>query len=387
MSTPGSPLPTNPLVQVGQRGQGRWYDCITRDLVESGERKRLITERGLCGMTSNPTIFEKAIAGSDLYDADIRRLSAEGRNPAEIFESLAVADVQAACDVFRPLYDATGGTDGLVSLEVSPTLANDTSGTVAEAERLWRTVARPNVMIKIPGTIAGLPAISRCITNGINVNVTLLFSVERHAEVMAAYIEGLERRITCGQAVDHVASVASFFVSRVDTRSDPMLDQLGREGQGRRSTAAIPNACAAYAPCERAVSYERRRGPRRPGARVHPAPGGGPGDGERRRGGGQRGRDDAVRPFRDGPDDDRGRRLRNSGDRREERRMNSQLIILAVVIIFAVVGYFIWDRRYRGGKEGLFKATDEIFKDPTTGKMTRVYEDPETGARQYREEG
>ncbi|MEP6572928.1 MAG: transaldolase [Gemmatimonadota bacterium] len=261
-------MPMNPLVQLGQLGQSPWYDFITRDLVASGELKRLIAERGLRGMTSNPTIFEKAIAGSDLYDADIRRLSAEGRNPAEIFESLAVADVEAACDVFRPLYDATGGTDGLVSLEVSPTLATDTSGTVAEAERLWRTVARPNVMIKIPGTIAGLPAISRCITNGINVNVTLLFSVERHAEVMTAYIEGLERRITRGQAVDHVASVASFFVSRVDTRIDPMLDQMGAEAQGLRSTAAIANACAAYAAFEAVFSGVRWERLVRHGARV-----------------------------------------------------------------------------------------------------------------------
>src|SRR5918995_2244124 len=181
----------NPLVQLGELGQSVWYDYITRDLLVSGELDRLIREDGLRGMTSNPTIFEKAIAGSTLYDEDIRRLSEHG-SAASIFESIAVADVQAACDAFAPLYHSSGKRDGFVSLEVSPRLAQDTEGTFQEARRLWQAVARPNAMIKIPGTRAGLSAISQAIAAGINVNVTLLFSVERYAEVIEAFLQGLE---------------------------------------------------------------------------------------------------------------------------------------------------------------------------------------------------
>jgi transaldolase/transaldolase/glucose-6-phosphate isomerase len=206
-------------------------------------------------MTSNPTIFEKAIAGSDRYDADIRRLSAAGRSPAEIFEALAVEDVRAACDGFRPTYDRTHGTDGLVSLEVSPALAHDSRDTLVEAERLWKRVDRPNLMIKIPGTRAGLPAISQAIAAGINVNVTLLFSVRRYREVIDSYLSGLEQRIERGLPVDHVVSVASFFVSRVDTKIDPVLDRMGN---GRlRGKAAIANACEAYQVFERCLAEPR----------------------------------------------------------------------------------------------------------------------------------
>ena len=234
----------NPLVRLGQLGQSPWYDFITRELMASGELARLIQEDGLLGMTSNPTIFEKAIAGSSDYDDDIRRLAGEGKRPAEIFEALAVADVQAACDAFRTVHLETNGEDGLVSLEVSPTLAHDTTGTIAEAKRLWASLQRPNAMIKIPGTEAGLPAIEACIAAGINVNVTLLFSVERHKAVINAYLHGLETRVGLGGQIDVIASVASFFVSRVDTRIDPMLDAKGR--QELRSRAAIANARAAY---------------------------------------------------------------------------------------------------------------------------------------------
>lgn len=234
----------NPLVRLGQLGQSPWYDFITRELMASGELARLIAEDGLLGMTSNPTIFEKAIAGSTDYDADIRRLAGEGRDAAAIFEALAVTDVQAACDAFRMVNLETSGVDGLVSLEVSPTLAHDTAGTIAEATRLWESVGRANAMIKIPGTLAGLPAVEACIAKGINVNVTLLFSVERYRAVVAAYLAGLETRVALGQQVDHIASVASFFVSRVDTRIDPMLDAAGQ--RELRSRAAIANARAAY---------------------------------------------------------------------------------------------------------------------------------------------
>ena len=189
----------NPLQGLLELGQSPWYDYITRDLLRSGELRRLIEQDGLRGMTSNPTIFEKAVSGSDLYDEDIRRLSTSGFSPAGIFEALAVAEVQAACDIFRPVYDATDGGDGLVSLEVSPTLANDTQATIAEAERLWAAVGRPNAMIKIPGTAEGLPAISHCLADGVNVNVTLLFAVERYRQVIEAFLAGLEQRTRRGQ--------------------------------------------------------------------------------------------------------------------------------------------------------------------------------------------
>jgi len=250
----------NPLVALGRVGQSPWYDFITRDLVHSGELARLIREDGLLGMTSNPTIFEKAIASSDGYDADIRRLAEAGRSPGEIFEELAVDDVRAACDVFRATYERAGNGDGTVSLEVSPTLAHDTDGTVQEAQRLWRAVDRPNAMIKIPGTKEGLPAITRCLAQGINVNVTLLFSVERYAEVVEAFLKGLEQRAAMQLSIDHLHSVASFFVSRVDTKLDPQLDALAptrAEAAGLRGTIAIANAAQAYALFQQTVASAR----------------------------------------------------------------------------------------------------------------------------------
>ncbi len=235
---------TNPLRQLGALGQSPWYDFITRDLIASGELARLIREDGLRGMTTNPTIFEKAVAGSDLYDEDIRRLAAEGRKPAEIFEALAVADVQAACDLFAPVYEESRGLDGLVSIEVSPTLARDPAGTIREAERLWQRIARTNVMIKIPGTREGLPAITHCLSQGINVNVTLLFSVGRYREVVEAFFTGLEQRHRAGRPAAAIASVASFFVSRVDSKIP-----------GFR--AAIANAALAYGAFEELFASPR----------------------------------------------------------------------------------------------------------------------------------
>jgi transaldolase/transaldolase/glucose-6-phosphate isomerase len=243
--TGNSGAPTNPLVRLGELGQSPWYEYMTRDLVTTGELARLIADDGLRGMTSNPTIFEKAIAGSRLYDEDIRTQADAGRSPQQIFEHLAVADVRAACDAFAALYRATGGADGLVSLEVSPTLANDTAATIQEAERLWRAVDRPNAMIKIPGTPEGLPAITHGIAAGINVNVTLLFSVERYGQVIEAFLSGLEQRLQAGRPVAGIASVASFFVSRVDGKVDPLLDGLG-DPDRLRGRIAIANACAAY---------------------------------------------------------------------------------------------------------------------------------------------
>ncbi|MGE0554542.1 MAG: transaldolase [Gemmatimonadales bacterium] len=247
---------TNPLVRLGQLGQSPWYDYITRELVASGRLAELIRDDGLLGMTSNPSIFEKAVASSDDYDADILWHSGAGLDPAAVFESLAVADVQAACDVFRPVYDRTHGRDGLVSLEVSPTVASDTEATIAEAERLWRALDRPNAMIKIPGTLEGLPAVTRCVAQGINVNVTLLFSVTRYEAVIDAFLSGLERRHAQGERLDRVASVASFFVSRVDTRIDAELGARQAPDE-LRGKAAVANAALAYAAFERSLKTAR----------------------------------------------------------------------------------------------------------------------------------
>jgi len=246
----------NPLVRLGELGQSPWYDYITRDLVLSGELDRLIQEDGLRGMTSNPTIFEKAIAGSRLYDEEIRALTDQGKSADEIFEVLAVADVRAACDLFAPVYQATSGVDGLVSLEVSPTLAHDTEGTIHEAERLWRMVDRPNAMIKIPGTRAGLPAITHCIAAGISVNVTLLFSVDRYREVIDAFLDGMDQRLARNLPLRPIASVASFFVSRVDGKVDPQLDSRG-DPRGLRGKIAIANACVAYRLFEQSLGTPR----------------------------------------------------------------------------------------------------------------------------------
>lgn len=257
----------NPLVVLGELGQSPWYDYITRDLVRGGTLARLIAEDGLLGMTSNPTIFEKAVSGSALYDEDIRRGAAEGRSPGEIFEALAVVDVREACDLFRPVYDRTGGVDGLVSLEVSPTLAHDTEGTVREARRLWQAVGRPNAMIKIPGTVAGLPAVTRCLAEGINVNVTLLFSTARYEQVIEAFLAGLEARAAAGKSVAGLASVASFFVSRLDTKVDAWLAAKGGD-PALRGRAAIANACVAYAAFERTFTGPRWEVLAAKGARV-----------------------------------------------------------------------------------------------------------------------
>ena len=261
--------PVNPLVALVAQGQSIWLDYITRDLVRGGELARLITDDGLRGMTSNPTIFQKAIAGGTSYDEQIQELADQGNAAAEIFEALAVRDIQDACDLFRPLYDRTNGQDGYVSIEVSPGLAHNTEGTLVEARRLWQAVARPNVMIKVPGTDAGVPAIACLLREGLNVNVTLLFSQQHHEQVMWAYIEALEARVAAGQPVDQIASVASFFVSRVDTLVDTLLEAQMRELA--RSTArfeqrhallgkaAIANARLAYARFRAIFEGERFR--------------------------------------------------------------------------------------------------------------------------------
>jgi transaldolase len=224
-------------------GTAVWVDQIRRSLTHSGELQRLVEENSLRGVTSNPAIFEKAILGSPDYDEQIEQLARDGLLARAIYQEIAIQDVQEAADVLRPVFDASGGTDGFVSLEVDPDLAFDCDRTLAQAREYWQRLGRPNIMVKIPGTTEGLPAIERAIYEGINVNVTLLFSVEAYATVADAFIRSLERRHAEGQSLD-VHSVASFFVSRVDSEVDKQLEALGRTDlQGR---AAVANARTAY---------------------------------------------------------------------------------------------------------------------------------------------
>jgi transaldolase/glucose-6-phosphate isomerase len=244
-----------PAFAIQRLGQSIWMDNIRRDWLVSGEFKRLIDEEGVTGVTSNPTIFEKAITGSDAYDAGLRALVGEGASPSEIFEALAVEDVRNAADLLRPVYNRTHGADGFVSIEVTPTLAHDTNASIEEARRLWSALDRPNVMVKIPGTRAGLPAIEQLLAEGININITLLFAIARYEEVMERYLSALERRLAAGERIDRIASVASFFVSRVDTAVDAIIDAWVKETSDAaererllalRGTAAIANAKIAY---------------------------------------------------------------------------------------------------------------------------------------------
>jgi transaldolase len=267
----------NPLWKLRELGQSVWYDYIRRDLYTSGKLERLIREDGLAGMTSNPTIFQKAIAETELYDEDVRRLGAEGKDPYAIFDQLAIGDVTRAADVFRPVFDETGGGDGYVSIEVGPQLANDTEGSIREARRLWRVCDRPNVMVKIPGTAAGVPAIRQCLAEGVNINITLLFSVSRHREVMEAYLSAVEERIALRLPVAGLHSVASFFVSRVDTNVDKKLDRIAKEDpQGSRGEkarelrgrAAIANARLAYQAFEEVFRSDRFRALEEKGVRL-----------------------------------------------------------------------------------------------------------------------
>jgi transaldolase len=259
-------MPAPRLQALHAAGQSIWLDYIDRPMLHDGTLARRIAEDALSGMTSNPTIFEKALAAGTAYDADIAAAAREA-TAWEVFERLAADDVRTACDVFRPVYDATEGRDGFVSLEVSPTVADDTDGTVAEARRLWARVDRPNVMIKVPGTPEGAAAVRTLIADGINVNVTLLFAVAAHARVIAAYLDGLEARVAAGHPVDRVASVASFFVSRVDGAIDPRLTAAGAPA-ALLGKAAIANARLAYAEFRRWFSGPRWDALAARGARV-----------------------------------------------------------------------------------------------------------------------
>jgi transaldolase len=221
----------NPLVDIRRFDQSLWLDFISRKVLQNGELKARIDNDALRGVTSNPAIFEKAIGGSADYDQTIAEQARQGKSAEDIYEGLAVADVQAACDLFKGLYEShDNSSDGYVSLEVSPKLAHDTDGTIAEARKLWQEVARPNVMIKIPATKEGLPAIRTAISEGINVNVTLIFGLDRYKAVAEAFIAGLEDRAKAGQPIDNIDSVASFFLSRIDVLLDPQLEKLAAEG-------------------------------------------------------------------------------------------------------------------------------------------------------------
>jgi transaldolase len=229
----------NPLVDIRRFDQSLWLDFISRKILRNGELQRRIDHDALRGVTSNPAIFEKAIGGSADYDDIIQEQARQGKTAEEIYVGLAVADVQAACDLFRPLYDSPdNASDGYVSLEVSPRLAHDTAGTIAEGRQLWAAVDRPNVMIKVPATPEGLPAIRQLIADGINVNVTLIFGLDRYQAVAEAFLAGLEDRVAAGLPLTRLDSVASFFLSRIDVLIDPMLEQLAATGGGRGALAA-----------------------------------------------------------------------------------------------------------------------------------------------------
>jgi len=267
----------NPLIELQKYGQSVWLDYIRRQALESGDVKTLIENDGLRGMTANPTIFQQAIAAGHDYDETIERLLRERADPVTIYETIAIEDIQSACDLFRSVYDANDGADGFVSLEVAPSLAYDTDGTIAEARRLWKTVNRPNLMIKVPGTAAGVPAIETLLAEGINVNVTLLFAIEAYEAVAWAYVRALEKRAAEGKPVDRIASVASFFVSRVDTLVDPLIekkmadssDAAQKEKLGNlRGKAAIANARLAYQSFNRIFGDQRFKAVAEKGARV-----------------------------------------------------------------------------------------------------------------------
>ncbi len=251
---------TDTLHQLTEAGVAIWLDDLSRERLSSGNLAELVRGRHVVGVTTNPTIFDKAISGSATYDGQIRDLAQQGATPDEAVSMIIIRDVRQACDVLRPTYQATDSLDGRVSLEVDPRLAHDTAGTVAQARRLWELVDRPNLFIKIPATKAGLPAIAQCLADGISVNVTLIFSLRRYDEVMDAFLYGLERAQANSRDLSRIASVASFFVSRVDTEVDKRLDKIVTpEARPLRGTAAIANARLAYQRHEQVFSGDRWR--------------------------------------------------------------------------------------------------------------------------------
>ncbi|MGC9503302.1 transaldolase [Baaleninema sp.] len=267
----------NPLFELQKYGQSVWMDNLSRDTIESGELETLIQERAVRGITSNPAIFEKAIAGNQIYDADITEGVKAGKSVLEIYESLVFDDIRNACDVLKPVYEASHGVDGYVSIEVPPTIARDTESTIAEARRYFQTIDRPNVMIKIPGTPEGLPAVEQAISEGINVNVTLLFSIDAYVNSFWAYIKGLETRAAKGEDISNISSVASFFLSRIDSNIDGQLDaqlaetddpQKQERLESLKGKVAIANAKLAYQEYNKIVASDRWKALAAKGAKV-----------------------------------------------------------------------------------------------------------------------
>jgi len=250
----GSQSSANPLKGLLAYGQSAWMDYIRRDLLTGGGLQKFIAEDGLRGMTSNPAIFEKSINGSALYNDILNSPEAKSLNAKQLFEKIAIRDVQDACDIFRSVYDESKHRDGYVSLEVSPFLANDTAGTLEEARRLWKAVNRPNLMVKVPATPEGVPAIRQLLEDGLNINITLLFAQSAYEKVAEAFIAALEARAAKGQSINHIASVASFFVSRIDTLIDSKIDTMLKTATGDakvlleslHGTIAIANAKLTY---------------------------------------------------------------------------------------------------------------------------------------------
>lgn len=270
---------TNHILEIEALGQSIWMDNLSRDIIESGALAEMIKTQGICGITSNPAIFEKAIAGNAIYDKDIEAGSRSQKSILEIYESLVFEDIRNACDIFLPVYEQTQGWDGYVSLEVPPNLADDTESTIREARRYFNTLNRPNLMIKIPGTPEGLPAVEQAIKDGINVNVTLLFSVQSYVETAWAYIRGLEARAAEELPIDKISSVASFFLSRIDTKVDDMLEarikgtdpshtELVQKLNGLKGKVAIANAKLAYMEYQKIIQSDRWKALSAKGAKV-----------------------------------------------------------------------------------------------------------------------
>lgn len=248
-------MSVNPAIQLLEYGQSVWYDNISRELLDNGEIKRLIEEWGVRGLTSNPSIFEAAIRGTTIYDEQIQNLKSEVSNTNEMFEALAIQDIGAAADLLRAVFEESKGQDGFVSIEVSPLLASDTEGSLNEAKRLYQKLDRPNIMIKIPGTPEGLPAVRALLEEGINVNITLLFSCENYLQVANTYIEALEARVQKGLSVENIRSVASFFVSRVDGKVDAELQKIIDNNQGTEAAGKAKSLLGKFGIANSKVAY------------------------------------------------------------------------------------------------------------------------------------
>ncbi|NJM85608.1 MAG: transaldolase [Leptolyngbyaceae cyanobacterium RM2_2_21] len=269
--------PDNPILHLKDYGQSVWMDNLSRDILQSGELQKLIESRDVHGITSNPAIFKMTIAGNAVYDQDIEAGIRAGKSVEEIYEALVFEDIRRACDILKPIYEETEGLDGYVSLEVRPSLARDTESTLEEARRYFKELNRPNLMIKIPGTPEGTPAIEQAISEGINVNVTLLFSVQAYREAAWAYVKGLEKRAERGEDVSKIAAVASFFLSRIDTKIDDRVDQLlvGEDNlsekaklQEVKGEVAIANAKVAYQEYKKIIASDRWQALAQKGAKV-----------------------------------------------------------------------------------------------------------------------